>query len=366
MFADLKSLACLDRAESRAVNAENRTGERGRGGTASGALGPSRKGSPCVPSIQPGETAVLADIEGPGEIEHIWITVTNKTSDRNPFILRDLVLRFYWDDEVFPSVEVPLGDFFCCGFGDACIINSVPITVVPNRGMNCYWPMPFMKRARVTVENQCDEAVPAFFYQVDYCLKESIPAESAYFHAQWRRQRLTEKGRDYVILDGARGHGRYVGTYLALTALERYWWGEGEVKFYIDGDREYPTICGTGTEDYFGGAWSFADYDKHGKMIETTYCTPYLGYPYYSDKDKTVTNAYHNDDAPVMRGFYRWHIPDPIRFSSELRVTLQQIGICHRGLFERQDDVATVAYWYQKEPHAVFGAFPTREERWPR
>ena len=172
-------------------------------------------------------------------------------------------------------------------------------------------------------------------------------------------------GSRYVVLDGVQGRGQYIGTYLALTTLERYWWGEGEMKFYLDGDLEYPTICGTGTEDYFGGAWSFAS-QEDGKTVENTYCTPFLGYPYYSHHDDSVHNDYHNDDCPPMRGFYRWHIMDPIHFEEDLKVTLQQIGVCHRGLFERQDDVATVAYWYQAEPHGAFPPLPDREYRWPR
>ncbi|MEM5594010.1 glycoside hydrolase family 172 protein [Niallia circulans] len=193
-----------------------------------------------------------------------------------------------------------------------------------------------------------------------------MPKEIAYFHAQWRRQSITEKGQDYIILDGVKGKGQYVGTYMALSTLERYWWGEGEVKVFLDGDKEYPTICGTGTEDYFGGAWSFATYNEHGKMDETTYSTPFLGYPFYAKQDNTVVNPYHNDDVPPMRGFYRWHIMDPIRFEEDLKITVQQIGVSHRGLFERQDDVSTVAYWYQTLPHEPFPVFPLREERWPR
>lgn len=140
---------------------------------------------------------------------------------------------------------------------------------------------------------------------------------------------------------------------MALTTLERYWWGEGEIKFYIDGDEEYPTICGTGTEDYFGGSWSFAK-QINGKTVEQNYCTPYMGYPYYSSHDEKIHNLYHNDDCMPMRGFYRWHIQDPICFEEDLKVTIQQIGVGYRGLFERQDDVASVAYWYQAEPHNPF------------
>ena len=143
------------------------------------------------------------------------------------------------------------------------------------------------------------------------------------------------------------------------------WWGEGEVKFYIDGDEEYPTICGTGTEDYFGGSWSFAK-QVDGKTVEQNYCTPYLGYPYYSSHDELIHNFYHNDDVMPMRGFYRWHIQDPICFDEDLKVTIQQIGVGYRGLFERQDDVASVAYWYQAEPHNSFPELPGKEDRWPR
>ena len=395
---ELNGLPLLGSGRSRSINWENRNGEKGRGGMAASALGPSRKGSPCIPQIRAGETVTLAQIEGSGVIQHIWVTVTDRTSDRNRYVLRDLVLRMYWDGEETPSVESPLGDFFCCGFGVSYPVNSLPIAVNPTRGFNCYFPMPFGKSARITVENQCDEDVPAFFYQIDYCLTEEEQQASltdavgsggrtaagdgrktvrgnaqagtpgtvcGYFHAQWRRQRLTEKGRDYVILDGVKGKGKYVGTYLALTALERYWYGEGEVKFYLDGDTEYPTICGTGTEDYFGGAWSFAS-QENGCTVENTYCTPFLGYPYYSHHDTFLHHDFHNDDQMPQRSFYRWHIMDPVLFERDLKVTIQQIGVSYGGLFERQDDLASVAYWYQTEPHAAFGPLMERRERWPR
>lgn len=358
------SLPLVTGGQSRAINGENRNGAKGAGGMAASDLGPSRKGSPCLRGIQPGDTVVLADIKGSGVIQHIWVTVKDKTSDADCFVLRDLVLRMYWDGERRPSVEVSLGDFFCCGFGQACVVNSLPIVVVPDRGLNCYFPMPFKHSARITLENQHKNPISSFFYQIDYCLGE-VPQNAGYFHAQWRRERLTQKGRDYVVLDNVHGRGQYVGTYLALTTLERYWWGEGEMKFYLDGDDEYPTICGTGTEDYFGGAWSFASHEG-GRTTEQNYCTPFLGYPFYARHDAIVYNRYHNDDVPPMRGFYRWHIPDPIHFERDIRVTLQQIGVCHRGMFERQDDVATVAYWYLDKPYVEFPQLPSAEERWPR
>ena len=365
LYGSLGNLAVLKNRKSRAINAENPTGEKGKGGMAASNLGPSRKGSPCLKDIPSGATVTLADIEGPGIINHIWITVTNKTTEAECFVLSDLVIRIYWDDEVVPSVESPLGDLFCCGFARECTVNSIPIAVIPNRGMNSYFQMPFRKRARITLENQHANPIPAFFYQIDYCIVDELNDDVAYFHAQWRRERLTTIGKDYVILDNVKGRGHYVGTYLALTTLERYWWGEGEVKFYIDGDLEYPTICGTGTEDYFGGSWSFAK-QVNGKTVEQNYNTAYMGYPYYSSHDELIHNDYHNDDCLPMRGFYRWHIQDPICFDEDLKVTIQQIGVGHGGLFERQDDVASVAYWYQSEPHNPFSPLLSKEYRRPR
>ena len=363
-IGSLGALPLAKHGKSRSVNCENPYGEKGKGGMAESILGPSRKGAPCIKGIAPGSVTTLAQIEGSGVIQHIWMTVTDQT-EKDKYVLRDLVLRMYWDDEKRPSVEVPLGDFFCCGFGRGCIVNSLPIVVNPTRGMNCYFPMPFRKGARITLENQHECEVPAFFYQIDYLLTDDIAEDITYFHAQWKRERITRKQIDYTILDQVKGKGHYVGTYLALTALERYWWGEGEVKFYIDGDEAYPTICGTGTEDYFGGAWSFAE-QQDGKTVERTYSTPFMGYPYYSAHDESVHNFYHNDDTLPQRGFYRWHIMDPILFEEDIRVTIQQIGTCHKGNFERQDDVASVAYWYQAESHNPFHELMKKEDRWPR
>ncbi|MCI9125047.1 MAG: DUF2961 domain-containing protein [Eubacterium sp.] len=364
-YEGLAGLARQKYAKSRAVNAENPTGEKGRGGMAASSLGPSRKGSPCLRDLQPGQTVTLADLDGPGIISHIWMTVDAQTSNADVYVLRDLVLRMYWDGELEPSVECPLGDFFCCGFARECRVISMPIVVLPTRGFNSYFPMPFRKRAFVTLENQHNNPIPAFFYQMDYSLYDELPQDTAYFHAQWRRQSVTNLQEDYIILDNVAGKGHYVGTYLALTTLGRYWWGEGEMKFYIDGDQDYPTICGTGTEDYFGGAWSFAR-QKDGKTQEQTYLSPFLGYPYYSAHDDMVHNPYHNDDCLPMRGFYRWHIPDPVCFDENLKVTLQQIGVNYQGMFERQDDLASTAYWYQSEPHRTFLPFPKKQDRWPR
>jgi len=360
----LGTLPLAKHGRSRSINAENPKGEKGKGGTKPSHLGPSRKGAPCIKGLAPGSSITLAEIDGTGVIQHIWVTVTDRT-EKDYYVLRDLVIRIYWDGEEEPSVESPLGDFFCCGFGRGCDINSLPIVVNPKRGFNCYFPMPFAKNARIIIENQHETEVPAFFYQIDYCLYDELPKDITYFHAQWRRERTTIKQQDYIILDHIKGKGHYVGTYLALTTLERYWWGEGEIKFYMDGDIEYPTICSTGTEDYFGGAWSFGA-QVDGKTVERTYSTPFMGYPYYSRHDIGVHNLYHNDDTMPQRGLYRWHIMDPILFEKDLKVTIQQIGTCHKGNFERQDDVASVAYWYQTEPHNPFHKLIKKEDRWPR
>jgi len=176
--------------------------------------------------------------------------------------------------------------------------------VNPSGGFNCYWPMPFNERARITIESQHLEDIEGFFYQITYALG-NIADNAAYFHAQWRRSMTTRELPEHTIVDGVKGEGQYVGTYLAWTQFSDGWWGEGEVKFYIDGDQGYPTICGTGTEDYFGGAWGFGD---------ETYSTSFLGYP-----------LYHREEGKVPKhGLYRWHIMDPIRFDEDLRVTVHR------------------------------------------
>ena len=360
----LGSLPFIDGGRSRSITMENRDGRKGRGGMASGVLGPGRKGAPALRDIPQGETCILADIDGPGVIRHIWITLTDKPDD-GYFTLSDVVLRMYWDNEEKPSVEVPIGDFFLNGFSMYTQVSSMPITVNPVRGYNCYFPMPFARHARITIENQHPGPLKSFFFQIDYTEYDELPP-SCYFHAQYRRERITELRRDYTVIDGIKGKGHFVGMYMALTALERYWYGEGEVKFYIDGDEEYPTICGTGLEDYFGGGFGFVeDQRMETPGHETLFQTPFQGYHFFSAYEPHHSWRFEGA-CPPMRGFYRFHILDPIFFSEDLKVTVQQIGTCNTGLFERQDDVSTVAYWYQSEPHMVFPELPSREYRKPR
>lgn len=364
----LSSLPFLRSGRSCSINAENRNGEKGGACHADSPLGHSRKGSPCIDRIPSGATETLMDIDGCGVIQHIWVTVTDET-EKGHFVLRDLVLRMYWDHEETPSVEVPLGDFFLNGFARSYEVCSIPMAVNPRRGMNCYLPMPFSSHARITVENQHPGDICGFFFQIDFVHLDTPLSDAGTLHAQWRRQKLTRLQEDYVILDGVHGRGHYVGTHLMIQSLERYWWGEGEVKFYVDGDQDYPSQCSTGLEDYFGGAWSFGGYrNEKGYMQEKNYCTPFLGYPFYSCED-TFHAEYFQRDIPPMRSFYRWHMPDPVLFTDDLKVTVQQIGSGPRGphgLFERQDDYSSVAYWYQSEPHGCFPLLPCPEDRWPR
>jgi hypothetical protein len=342
----LGNLSRLSSAQSRSISAENRTGGRGAGGgdsegvasKAAQDLGRGWKLSPCL-TLEPGSVTTLADIDGPGAVTHIWITTDSKK-------WRSLVLRAYWDGEETPSIEVPLGDFFCNGWGEHCQVSSIPVAVNPKGGFNSYWEMPFRGHARFTIENLEDEELQGFFYQISYTLTD-VPADRAYLHCQFRRNNPLPYGEVHTLLDGVKGQGQYVGTYIAWGANNTGWWGEGEVKFYIDDDDELPTICGTGTEDYFGGAWGFIVDGRY-----ESFTTPYLGMPQVIQPDGFLTNQ-------QRFGLYRWHVADPIRFTEGLRVTIQALG-WRRGMryLPLQDDIASTVWWYQTEPHAPFPALP--------
>jgi hypothetical protein len=349
----LGNLSRLSSAVTRSISAENPAGAKGQGGMAvegTGAvvareLGQGWKISPSI-HIGGESTVLLADIDGPGAIQHIWLTV-------NPLAWRQLVLRMYWDGEETPSVEVPLGDFFCNGWCVRCNVNSLPVAVNPAGGFNSYWEMPFRKHARITVENLSPDEVRGFYYQVDYTLTD-VPEDRAYFHAQWRRSNPLPYKEVHTLLEGVRGQGHYVGTYIAWGVNNNGWWGEGEFKVYMDGDTDWPTICGTGTEDYFGGAWNF----EHPKGEYGVFSTPYLGLPQVIKPDGLY-------QSQQRFGLYRWHVMDPIRFQQDLRVTIQALGwrVTTKGeprYLPLQDDIASTAFWYQAEPHAPFPALPDR------
>ena len=353
------------------INAENPNGKPGTAEVTSSPLGEGRKACPCIRDITVGEQVTLAEINQSGIVHHIWMTVPESTSARGRNVLRNLILKVYWDGESSPSVCVPLGDFFCCGNGRSTQVSSLPIVVNPHNGLNSYFQMPF-ESMRIVIENLHNETIPELFYQIDAELlsKESDTVSKLMrFHAQWRRTRVTRTAQDYAILDGVSGTGKYVGTYLALTALESRWWGEGEVKIFIDNDRAYPSYCSTGTEDYFGGAWSFSQDLAQSPAVEQTFSTLFQGYPFYSRNTSPARSPYWDDSSPVVRGLYRWHLLDSINFASTIKVTLQQIGSDENGLFERNDDLASVAYWYQQEPHIPFPdttLHPSRELLKPR
>jgi len=309
-------------------------------------LGKGWKVRPCI-VIPRGDTAVMADLKGSGAIQHIWLTV-------HPKWWRTLVIRMYWDDEDTPSVETPLGDFFCMGWGVRDNLSSLAVCVNPAGGFNSYWEMPFRSAARITVENIGFDDVTGFYYQVDFT-ETIVPDDVAYFHAQWRRVNPLPYKDVYTILEGVKGKGQYVGTYLAWGLNNNEWWGEGEIKFFMDGDGEYPTICGTGTEDYFCGAWGFVEKDEDGREHYGVFSTPYAG-------QHQVIEPSTLYKCQQRLGLYRWHIQDPIRFDEDLSVTIQALGWRSQGRFlPLQDDIASVAYWYQTEPHAPFPELPGRD-----
>ena len=347
---NLGNLSRLSNAQTRSISPENFTGAKGQGGMAidgTGAthardLGQGWKISPSI-IIQAQSTITLAEIQSSGAIQHIWLTTFPKN-------WRRLILRAYWDGEKNPSIECPLGDFFVNGWCERCNVNSLPIAVNPAGGMNSYWEMPFRQSAYFTLTNLSNEDITCY-YQVDYTLT-GVPDDIAYFHAGWRRSNPLPYKQVHILLDGVNGKGHYVGTYLAWQVNNSGWWGEGEVKFYLDGDTEFPTICGTGTEDYFGGAWNF----EHPKGQYGTYSTAFLGLPQVIVPD----GLYRSQQC---FGMYRWHIMDPIRFEEDLRVTIQAIGWRNDGRYlPRQDDIASTAFWYQREPHTPHPPLPNLNE----
>lgn len=341
LYNSMETLHLLSDAKSRSISAENFTGEPGKGGMAiegtvrhSFDLGQGWKKSPAV-FIVAGDTFTMADIEGPGAIQHVWITVSGIKGGRLAW--RELILRIYWEDQDFPSVEVPLGDFFANGWNEYAHVNSIPVCVNPARGFNCYWTMPFRRRARITLENRCPQEI-TLYYQIDYALSP-VEDDCAYFCASFRRSNPTI-GSIHTIIDGIEGKGQYVGTYLAWQPNTFGWWGEGEIKFFMDDDGDFPTICGTGTEDYICGAFNF---DVRGQGY-TEFCTAYSGLPQVIRPDGLYR-------AQTRFGMYRWHITDPIRFEKRLRVTIQDLCWSYEGRYRlQQSDIASVAYWYQTLP----------------
>ena len=347
---NLGNLSRLSNAETRSISPENVTGEKGKGAMSLDGLakdcardlGQGWKISPYI-FIQPGETVTLAEIDGPGAIQQIWMTMRG--------VWRQNIIRFYWEDRGEPSVEVLVGDFFASGWGTFSQVSSIPVCVNPGSAFNCYWEMPFRRKCKITMTNISDERT-TLFYQINYTLTE-IPEDCAYFHASFRRVNPLPYGEVYTILDNVKGQGHYVGTYMAWGTNNNGWWGEGEIKFYIDGDSSFPTICGTGTEDYFCGSYDFENPETHDEYVRFT--TPYSGLNQVIVPDKLYLSQFRF-------GMYRWHIMDPIRFKRDLKVTIQALGWRNgKRYLPLQDDIASVAYWYQTLPSEKLPPLPDRD-----
>lgn len=358
------NLYMLSDAKTRSISPENFTGDKGKGGmadikenaspntanaaAAASELGLGWKVNPFI-IIEPGETFTIAEIESPGAIQHIWMTPTGNR--------RLSILRIYWDDEESPSVESPLGDFFANGWGEYSHVSSLAICVNPGSAYNCYWVMPFRKKCKMTITN-IDERSMRLYYQIDYALTK-ISDGAAYFHAQFRRVNPLPFKEVYTIVDGIKGKGHFVGTYMCWGVNNNGWWGEGEIKFYMDGDKEFPTICGTGLEDYFCGSYNFHARDPMTNMGDEVgyreFTTPYSGLPQIIRPDGLYRSQ-------MRFGLYRWHILDPVRFVRDLKITIQALGWRGTCYLPLQDDIASVAFWYQTEPHAKYPGFPSRED----
>lgn len=339
MWSDLSNIFVARRAESRSISAENPNGAPGGGALATPEpdgpgreLGPGWKARACI-TLKAGETTRLMDNEGPGIIRHMWFTFSEK-------FYRDVIIRIYWNGDDSPSVLAPLADLMCNSWNSRQNILAIPVNVNPSGGMNIYFPMPFREHARIEVQNIGTEDLDGFFYTINYTL-EPVDEDALLFHAHFRRTNPLPYQTEYTIADGVSGSGQYVGTFMAWQQNNAGWWGEGELKVYLNGETD-PTICGTGTEDYFGGAWSFGE----------DFSAPYLGF----------LQVRGSSEQPGARmTMYRFHVHDPIYFQSGLRVTIQALGWRSGSRFlPLQDDLASVAYWYQTLPHAKLAPLPDR------
>lgn len=328
----------LQNLESRAATAENSNAEKGKGGMVADGI----KGSPAIKDFKVGTTEILLLKKGSGMIRHLWCT----TKPREPKHLRNLILRMYWENHEIPSVEVPLSDFFGVAHGASAPMYSKYIYAQEGRGYNCFFPMPFSEAAKITITNESDIDLDYFFYQIDFTLGDVVTKDQGRFHASFRRENPSKYGRDFKILETNNARGIYLGCIIGIRPLLDGWWGEGEVKIYLDGDNQFPTICGTGIEDYIGSAWGLSPHN-----------TPVQGAPLVTKK---------------FASLYRFHIYDPVYFQKDIKVTVQQMGSTMKqnvlsvygdslifssknhprrhpddGYYLRSDDVCATAYWYQ-------------------
>ena len=350
--------------ETRWASPENPRGEKGAGAQTNG----GRKGRPSI-SIKAGEQATLAEVHGSsGTVRRIWATF----NDRSPAMLRGLKIEMFWDGSSKAAVSVPFGDFFGMALGHMNAFQSALLASPEGKSFNCYIPMPFRTGMKIVVTNESGRDLRLFYYDIEYTVGDKHGRDDLYFHAYFRHEDSTMLQKDFEILPDVAGRGRYLGSSLGVQAnRELYadkWWGEGEVKIYLDGDREWPTLVGTGTEDYVGGGWALNQFSN-----------VYQGAPY-------------TDQAKMQYSLYRFHVPDPVYFQSRIRVTIQQIGIIleqssedpiyqagtpvykagpgqvkmekgSRGTFEREDAWSSVAYFYLDKPENALPALEAPEAR---
>ena len=328
-----------NKLESRSASFENPTGEAGQGGQSASPLGTGRKGFPAK-AISAGETVVLCEVNSPGTIRHIWMTGSFKD---DPLALRSMVIRAYWENQEHPSIECPLGDFMGSANARINAYQSAVHSTGINAALNIWLPMPFREHARITLSNEGEGDVTVY-YQVDYTVGDQHPEDLGRLHVCFLRDNPTTLKEDFVLLPQRKGKGRFIGAVLGIRTLEENWWGEGEIKIYMDGDKEFPTICGTGSEDYVCLSYGMQE-------------TPYLYHGCSWNRDGFIS-------------MYRWHLPDPIFWKEECRITIQQIGYEHaRGettgtpLYERQDDWSSATFWYETVPAAPLPDFPDLASR---
>jgi hypothetical protein len=346
--------------QSRSISFENPTGEPGKGGQAESPLGVGRKGAPAI-IFQSGEHIELANIKGPGTIRHIWMTLNSE-----PRLLRGLVIRAYWDGQKHPSIESPLGDFFGFAHGKTGEFQTAVHSVGENHALNIWLPMPFVENARITLSNESDQST-SIYYQIDYTIGDQHTPAVGRLHTLFKRENPTQSGIDFELLPERRGKGRFLGAVMGVRTLQGDWWGEGEVKMYIDGDKTFPTIVGTGAEDYVGLSFGLQQ-------------TPFLYHGANRVTPKDGVAEYGGEGEVSM---YRWHLLDPIYWQENIRVTIQQIGFSRaqyyakpgatrnpqdfkeitRGYKERADDRSTATFWYEPVPSDPLPEMPGAKER---
>jgi len=340
---------------SRSISFENPSGEKGQGGKSSNHLGIGRKGFPKK-QIAPNEKVILCDIEGPGTIRHIWMTGDWKNKHQ---LLRTTIIRAYWDGQEYPSIECPLGDFMGLAHGKVTSYQSSVHSVGENAALNIWLPMPFLKQARITVTNESNISF-TLFYQIDYTINDKHKEDIGRLHVCFRRENPTVLKKDFEILPKRTGKGRFIGAVIGIRTLYTDWWGEGEIKFYMDGDTDFPTICGTGSEDYVGLSFG---------IQKTTFLYHGCNLIHNSDSVFQVKDYFTKELKDMSHQFisiYRWHLPDPVYWEKDCRVTIQQIGWSQNikdHLFERQDDWSSATFWYEPVPSEPLPEMPSAEKR---